>query len=102
MARSRTTKGPFFTASAALLTAFVVASVHPALGQDQLAAAESAAKAGAETADGKMFEDAAPIELFDADLRVEPERGDGGQPDRHATIVSTMPLNRATRSQFKS
>ena len=58
MARSRTTKGPFFTASAALLTALVVASVHPALGQDQLAAAESAAKAGAETAEGKMFEDA--------------------------------------------
>ena len=58
MAQSSPSTNFSLTAAAAMLTALLMAPIYPALGQDQLAAAESAAKAGAETAEGKMFEDA--------------------------------------------
>ena len=46
---------PTLAAAAAVLVALWLVPVYSALGQDPLSAAESAAKAGAETAEGKKF-----------------------------------------------
>lgn len=58
MAEPKRIQSPSFAAVAAGLATLLLAPVHPSLGQDHLPAAESAAKAGAETTEGKEFEDA--------------------------------------------
>jgi hypothetical protein len=49
VAEPKRLKSSFFAAVGAGLATLLLAPVHPALGQDQLSAAESAAKAGAES-----------------------------------------------------
>jgi len=56
--RRMETTGLPVAVDAAMLVLLLVAPTHSALGQDDLPAAEAAAKAGAETADGKKFAEA--------------------------------------------